>query len=67
MSFTFGQVLRNGAKPSLIAGLIARVVISQTNESVWDKNRKKFVDASRSTPHNAPRNAVEGNAKKMAT
>jgi len=46
------------------AELITTLVITQTNDSFQGFFVKKEVDAKRSTPHNAPRNADEGSAKK---
>ncbi|AIA70279.1 hypothetical protein EV46_06685 [Pectobacterium atrosepticum] len=40
---------------------------TQTNDTLWALFGKKLVDAIRPTTHNAPRNADEGDAKKMAT
>jgi hypothetical protein len=36
--------------------------LSRSNSGYQQKNGKKLVDAVKSTPHNAPRNADEGNA-----
>ncbi|MEG0278935.1 MAG: hypothetical protein RR510_17345 [Morganella sp. (in: enterobacteria)] len=45
---------------------LCKVIIMQANKRIPSKYLQKEVDAFACNPHNAPRNADEGHAKKMA-